>query len=345
MKVGIAGFSGSGKSTVFQWLTGAVPDPGRSQQGQLGKPDIPDERLDWVSDLFKPKKKTAGKMEFLDTPGLNISERRDNARRLGIMRDAGGLLIVLNGYSGGNLVEELKKFREEMLFADLEIVLGRIDRLQDQLKKPRPAKEKDRDQLEIDTLRKVADALEAGKPASEVALRDDEEKAIRSFQLLTLKKQMVFVNLDEAGVKNPLPADLLALAPDAIAAPAKLEMELAELSPEDRKTFMEDLGVTGFSHGETIRKIFTGMGNIVFFTVGEDECRAWPIPKGATAVEAAGEIHTDLSRGFVRVEVVGYDDFKRVGSMKEAKSQGVYRLEGKTYIVQDGDIMHVLAST
>src|SRR5262249_19731713 len=153
------------------------------------------------------------KMEFLDTPGLNISERRDNARRLGIMRDAGGLLIVLNGYSGGNLAEELKKFREEMLFADLEIVLGRIERLQDQLKKPRPAKEKERDQLEVDTLMKVAEALEAGKPASDAALRDDEEKAIRSFQLLTLKKQMVFVNLDEAGVKQPLPADLLALSP------------------------------------------------------------------------------------------------------------------------------------
>jgi ribosome-binding ATPase YchF (GTP1/OBG family) len=345
MKVGIAGFSGSGKSTVFHWLTGVAPDPARSQQGQLGKPEIPDERLEWVSDLFKPKKKTAGKMEFLDTPGLNISERRDNARRLGIMRDAGGLLIVLNGFSGGNLADELRKFREEMLFADLEIVLGRIERLQDQLKKPRPAKEKERDQLEVDTLKKVAAALEVGKPASDVSLKEDEEKAIRSFQLLTLKKQLVFVNVDESGVKQPLPADLLALATDAIAAPAKLEMELEELSPEDRNAFMQDLGVTGFSRGETIRKIFTGMGLIVFFTVGEDECRAWPIPKGVSAVEAAGEIHTDLSRGFVRGEVVAYDDFKRVGSMKEAKSQGVYRLEGKTYIVQDGDIMHILAST
>lgn len=345
MKVGIAGFSGSGKSTVFHWLTGVAPDPGRAQQGQIGKPEIPDERLDWVSDRFKPKKKTPAKMEYLDTPGLNINERRDNPRRLGIMRDANGLLIVLNGFSDGNLAEELKKFQEEMLFADLEIVLGRIDRLQDQLKKPKPAKEKDRDQLEIDTLRKIADALESGKPASVAHLREDEEKAIRSFQLLTLKKQLVFVNLDENGVKQPLPADLLALAPDAVAAPAKLELELGELSPEDRKAFMEDLGLVGFSRGDTLRKIFTGMGNIVFFTVGEDECRAWSIPKGANAAESAGEIHTDLSRGFVRAEVVGYEDFKRVGSMKEAKSQGVYRLEGKTYIVHDGDVMEILAST
>jgi ribosome-binding ATPase YchF (GTP1/OBG family) len=345
MKVGIAGFSGSGKSTVFHWLTGVAPDPGRAQQGQIGKPEIPDERLEWVSDLFKPKKKTPAKMEFLDTPGLNISERRDNPRRLGIMRDAGGLLIILNGYSGGNVVEELKKFQEEMLFADLEIVLGRIDRLGDQLKKPRPAKEKDLLQQELDILKRVAEALEKGQPASAVPMKDDEEKAIRSFQLLTLKKQLVLVNTDESGAKQPLPAELLALAPGAIAAPAKLEMELEELPDEDRKAFMDDLGLSGFSRGDTIRKIFTGMGNIVFFTVGEDECRAWPITKGIPAVEAAGEIHTDLSRGFVRGEVVSYADFKRLGSMKEAKSQGVYRLEGKTYIVQDGDIMHILAST
>lgn len=345
MKIGIAGFSGSGKSTVFHWLTGVAPDPSRSQQGQIGKPEIPDERLDWVSNLFNPKKKTPAKMEFLDTPGLDMAERRDNPRRLGIMRDAGGLLIVLNGFSGGNLVDEFKKFQEEMLFADLEIVLGRMERLHDLMKKARPAKEKERDQHELDTLKKIADALEAGQLAGSLHLRDDEEKAVRSFQLLTLKKRLVFANVDENGVKQPLPAELLALAPDAIAAPAKLELELGELSPDDRKAFMEELGLVGFSRGDTIRKIFTGMGNIVFFTVGEDECRAWPIPKGATAPEGAGEIHTDLTRGFVRAEVVSFEDFKRLGSFKEAKAHGVYRLEGKTYIVHDGDIMHILAST
>jgi ribosome-binding ATPase YchF (GTP1/OBG family) len=345
MKVGIAGFSSSGKSTVFHWLTGVAPDPSRSQQGQLAKPEIPDERLEWLSNHFKPKKTTAAKMDLLDTPGLNMTERRDNARRLGILRDAGGLLIVLAGYAGGNLAEELKKFQEELLFADLEIVLGRIDRLQDGLKKPRPAKEKERDQVELDILKRVAEALEKGEPANTLGLRDDEEKLIRSFQLLTLKRQLVFVNLAEEGIGQPLTHELRILAPDAVAAPAKLELELQELPEEDRKAFMEDLGLGGFSRGETLRKIFAGMGQIVFFTVGEDECRAWPIPTGATAVEGAGEIHTDLSRGFVRGEVVSYADFHRLGSMKEAKHHGVYRLEGKTYVVQDGDIMHILAST
>src|SRR5205085_5001940 len=122
-------------------------------------------------------------------------------------------------------------------------------------------------------------------------------------------------------------------------------LELEDLSPEDREAFMKDLGLTGSAREEVLRAIYYGMGQIVFFTIGEDECRAWSLPKGANAVEGAGQIHTDLAKRFVRAEVVSYDDFRRVGSMKEAKTKGVYRLEGKTYVVQDGDIMHILAST
>jgi ribosome-binding ATPase len=345
MKIGIAGFSGSGKSTVFHWLTGAAPDPSKSQQGQVGKPEVPDERLDWLSAQFKPKKHTPAKMEFLDTPGLLATERRDNPRRLGILRDAGGLMVVLDGFSGSNLADELRRFREELLFADLEIVTNRIDKLHDLQKKARPAKQRDIDQAELELLQRVVAGLEKGLGASSLGLKDDEEKSIRSFQLLTLKREVVLVNIGDDRIGKPLPADLLALAPTALQAPVKLEKELDELSEEDRKMFMQDLNVTGFSRPEVLRAIFQEMGYVVFFTVGEDECRAWPIPKGSSAVESAGEIHTDLSRGFVRGEVVSYADFKRLGSMKEAKSRGVYRLEGKTYIVQDGDIMHILAST
>jgi ribosome-binding ATPase YchF (GTP1/OBG family) len=339
MRVGIAGFSGSGKSTVFQWLTGVAPDPARSQQGQVGKPAVPDPRLDWLSAHFKPRKTTPAQLEFLDTPGLLATERRDNPRRLAILRDAGGLLVVLNGFAGGNLADELRRFREELLFADLEVVTGRVERLADQLKKPRPAKQKEADQLEHDLLVRIAAALEKGESAASLNLKPEEEKAIRSFQLLTLKRELVLVNTSEA------PAEIKDLAPGALQAPAKLEMELEELSPEDRQAFMQDLKLATFSRDEALRSIFTGMGQIVFFTVGEDECRAWPLPKGSTAQEGAGEIHTDLARGFVRAEVVTYDDFRRLGSMKEAKQHGVYRLESKTYIVQDADIMHILAST
>jgi ribosome-binding ATPase YchF (GTP1/OBG family) len=348
MKVGIAGFAGSGKSTAFHWLTGVKPDPAKALHGQTGMARVPDARLDWLSAHFKPKKTTPATLEFVDTPGLLVSERRDNARRLGILRDAGGLLVVLAGFSGGGPADELRRFREELLFADLEIVTNRIGRLEDGLKKPRPAKQKEADQQELALLQRIAAAFEQGQTAASVGLKEDEEKLIRSFQLLTLKPELVLVNVGEEGLGRPLPDDLLKLAPNALQAPARLELELEELPEDERQAFLQDfLGgkvPAGLSRGEVLRTIYYAMGQIVFFTVGEDECRAWGVPRGATAVEGAGEVHTDLARGFVRGEVVCYEDFRQVGSMKEAKARGVYRLEGKTYVLQDGDIMHVLAS-
>jgi ribosome-binding ATPase YchF (GTP1/OBG family) len=308
---------------------------------------IPDARLTWLSEHFKPKKTTPATLEFLDTPGLLPTERRDNPRRLGILRDAGGLLVVLNGFAGGDLADELRRFREELLFADLEVVTGRIGRLEESLKKPRPGKQREADQHELALLQRISAALEQGQPASEMALKEDEEKAVRSFQLLTLKRELVLVNCDENRIGAGLPPALLALAPTAIQAPAKFEVELEDLAPEEREVFIQDfLGERGsaLSRDAELRTIFYAMGQIVFFTIGEDECRAWPVARGTTAVEGAEGIHTDLARGFVRGEVVTFEDFKRVGSMKEAKTHGVYRLEGKTYVIQDGDIMHVLAS-
>jgi ribosome-binding ATPase YchF (GTP1/OBG family) len=344
MKVGIAGFAGSGKSTVFHWLTGVKPDPAASQRGQIGMAKLSDERLEWLSAHFRPKKTTPATIEFLDTPGLMPTERRDNPRRLGILREAGGLVIVLNGFAGGDLAAELRHFREELLFADLEIVMNRVSRLEEGMRKPRPAKEREAEQNELALCRRVVSAFEQGQPASALGLKEEEEKGLRSFQLLTLKPELAFVNVGDDRAGKPLPPELLQLAPTAIAAPAKLEMELQELSAEDRQVFMAELGLTEFSRDAILRTIYRGMGRIVFFTVGEDECRAWGLPLGATSVEGAAQIHTDLAKGFVRAEVVTYDDFCKVGSMKEAKQHGVYRLEGKTYIVQDGDIMHILAS-
>jgi ribosome-binding ATPase len=342
MKVGMAGFAGSGKSTVFHWLTGVKPDPAAAQRGQLGMARIPDERLEWLSAQFKPKKTTPVTLEFLDTPGLMPAERRDNPRRLGILREAGGLVVVLNGFSGGDPAAELRRFREEILFADLEIVTNRVGRLEDQAKKPKPAKEREADQIELDLLRRIVAAFEQGQTPDALGLKPEEEKAIRSFQLLTLKPEFVLLNIGDDRIGQPLPAELLALSPHAIQAPAKLEMELEDLPADDRQAFMQDLGLGDLSRGAVLRTIYYAMGQIVFFTVGEDECRAWNLTKGEDAVEGAAQIHTDLAKRFVRAEVVAFDDFQRVGSMKEAKSQGVYRLEGKTYVVQDGDIMHIL---
>jgi len=342
MKVGIAGFSGSGKSTLFHWLTGVAPDPAAAQRGQIGIAKVPDERLDWLSAHFKPKKTTPATLEFLDTPGLLLDERRDNPRRLGILREGDGLLIILTGYSGGDLATELRRFREEILFADLEIVTNRVSRLEDQMKKPKPGKEREADQKELALLQRIVTAFEQGESPATLGLKDDEEKAIRSFQLLTLKPELVLVNIGDDRIGKPLPPEIVRSAPAALQAPAKLEMELEDLPEDDRQMFMQDLGLTGSSRDEVVRKIYYAMGQNVFFTVGEDECRAWPIPAGADAVEGAGKIHTDLAKRFVRAEVVSYEDFRRVGSMKEAKTHGVYRLEGKTYVVKDGDIMHIL---
>jgi ribosome-binding ATPase YchF (GTP1/OBG family) len=345
MRVGIVGFAGSGKSTVFQWLTGVSPDPSTSQRGQVGIAKIHDDRLTWLSNLFRPKKTTPAAVEFHDTPGLMSTERRDNPRRLAILRESGGLLVVLNGFANGDLAQELRQFREEILFADLEIVTNRIAKLEDQLKKPKPAKEREADQVEMTSLKRIATAMEQGEPASRMELKEDEEKAVRSFQLLTLKPEIVLVNIGDSRIGHPLPAELLQLAPGATQAPAKLELELQDLSEDERLSFMREMGLTEFSAGTALRSIYRGMKQIVFFTVGEDECRAWSIAEGQNAVDGAAQIHTDLAKGFVRAEVVSFQDFRRVGSMKEAKNQGVYRLEGKTYLVQDGDIMHILAST
>ena len=344
MKVGIVGYAGSGKSTVFQWLTGVTPDPAKAQEGQPGIARMPDARLDAMSAKFEPKKTTPAVLDFIDTPGLIPNERRDNPRRLGKLREANGLLIVLNGFAQADLAKQLASFRDELFFADLEIVTNRIGKLEDTLKKARPAKEKEANQAELDLLRRINDAFEKQQTPATLGLHDDEEKVIRSFQMLTLKPELVLVNCGDDTLRSDLPADLLALAPNALKAGPKLEMDILELPEADRQMFIDEMGLPGFSRDDTLRGIFANMGQIVFFTVGEDECRSWPMPRGGTAVVGAGQIHTDLARTFVRAEVVGYDDFVRVGSMKDAKSQGVYRLEGKTYIVQDGDIMHILAS-
>jgi ribosome-binding ATPase YchF (GTP1/OBG family) len=346
MKMGLVGYAGTGKSTVFEWLTGEKPDPSKVQQGQTAMADVPDDRLAKIAALIKPKKTTYTKVAVLDTPGLMIGEQKDNARRLGVIREANGMVIVLDGFSRTDFAVQLAKFREELLFADLEIVSNRVPKVEAGLKKAKPAKEREADEAELALLKRVVAAFEAGTPASKLGLTADEEKALRSFQLLTLKPEIAFVNRGDSGFNDSLPADLLALEPHAVQAPVKLEAELLALPDEDRTTFMADMGVTEFRRGATIRAMFYGVGREVFFTVGEDECRTWSIPKGCEAVEAAGCIHKDLSERFVRANVIGFNDFVACGySEKEAKAKGLNRTEGKTYIVKDADILHILASS
>ena len=324
----------------------AAPDAAKVQQGQMAMADVPDERLDKLVAHFKPKKGTKyAAIAFLDTPGLMLDERKDNPRCLGILREANGLLVVLDGYGATNLAEQLTRFREELVFADLDILHNRGDKLTSQLKRNKPAKEKEQDQAELDMVNKVQTALEAGQSPRDLSLRSEEEKLIRSFQSHAEAGDGVRQSRRLIHTATGGPAQAHPRARRSGRGPVQLERELAELDEESRAAFAAELGISGSSRDQTLRDIFYGMGRVVFFTVGDDECRAWAIDRDTPAVEAADAIHTDLSKGFVRANVMSYADFLAAGyEEKNCKANGTLRQESKEYVVKDGDVMHILAN-
>ncbi len=334
MRVGLVGFSGSGKSTLFQLLTGAKPDPGKVHSGQVGIATLTDPRLDFLAAMHKPKKVTPATVELLDTPGLVPGTHGDNPQRLALIREGDALLIVLGTFSGGDPVAELASFRDELLFADLSVVTNRAERLEASVKKPRPDRELLQKELEI--VKRILAVLDEGQTVASLGLTDEEKKPLRSFGLLTDKPQVVLVNTVQG---QELPPSLRALAPDALAIDAKLELELAELDPDERTAFMADMEIVELGRDRIIRKAYDAVGIITFFTAGEPEVRGWNLERGSNAVEAAGKIHTDLAKGFIRAEVTAYDDLAKAGTMKEVKARNLQRLEGKEYVFKDGDIV------
>jgi GTP-binding protein YchF len=335
MRVGIVGFAGSGKSTLFQLLTGARPDPGKIHSGQVGVAALADPRLDYLAELHRPKKVTPATVEFLDTPGLLPGTHADNPQRLALIREGDALLIVLNGFAGSDPAAELAAFRDEMLFADLELVTNRAERLEASLKKPRPDRESSLKELEL--IRSVRAALDAGKSVASLELSSADKKPLRSFGLLTDKPRVEVLNTPQG---RDVPSALAALAPHVLAIDAKLELELSELPPDERAAFMADLQIQELGRERIIRRAYDAVGIITFFTAGDPEVRGWNLERGATAVEAAGKIHTDLAKGFVRAEVTPFDDLHAAGSLKEAKAKHAQRLEGKEYVVKDGDVVY-----
>jgi ribosome-binding ATPase YchF (GTP1/OBG family) len=301
----------------------------------VGVAVLADPRLDFLASLHNPKKVTPATVEFLDTPGLMPGSHADNPQRLALIREGDALLIVLSGFAGGDAAAELAAFREEILFADLSVVTNRAERLEASVKKRRPDWEAQEKELAV--VKRIQVALEAGEFISTLGLSDDDKKPLRSFGLLTDKPLVIVLNAEQG---KGVPDSLRAAAADALAIDAKLELDLAQLDPEERAAFMADLGVTDLGRDRIIRAAYDAVGIITFFTAGEPEVRGWNLERGASAVEAAGKIHTDLAKGFIRAEVTTYDELAAAGSLKEAKARHLQRLEGKDYVVKDGDIIY-----
>jgi ribosome-binding ATPase len=338
MRIGIVGFASSGKSTVFQLLTGAKPDHSAGRAGQLGIAQIPDPRLDVLTKMYEPAKVTPATLELLDTPGLDPRGGGDNPQVLGIMRQVDGLLIVLGTYLGGDPPEEMRRLHDELVFADLTLVTGRMEKIEATLKKPRPEKEREAQQEELEALKRLAAKLEAGGHTSDWS--DADNAAFRAYQLFVLKPRFALVNQAEGSAGQAISLGAAGANTSVMALPAQLELEVTQLAPEERQSFMTELGMESLGRESLLASLTRGtMGQITFFTAGPKEVRGWPLNSGASAVDAAGKIHTDLARGFIRAEVIHYDDLVKYGSEREAKKHGVYRLEGKEYVVKDGDVM------
>ncbi|HEY2883163.1 MAG TPA: DUF933 domain-containing protein [Pirellulales bacterium] len=343
MKIGIVGYQGSGKSTLFHWLTTVPPDPALAHLSQSAMAPIPDVRIEPLCGIYHPKKITMAALEVVDTPGLSRTHE-GNAARLALIREAGCLLLVVAGFGGADPLVDLRTFEEDLLLADLEIVSGRVGRLEDSTKKPRPKDQRELEEAELAALKILQTTLEDGKHAREAKLTDEQWKFTRSFRLLTEKPKMVLVNLadDDSPGKYPPPASAAGGPHLAWAcAPLRLEMDLAAMSAEDRQAFVSEMGLERVDRDEIIRQIMTASGQMIYFTAGEKEVRTWILRQNGTALEAAENIHTDLARGFIRAEVMKCADLMRLGSEREIKAAGLVRQEPKDYTVQDGDILNI----
>lgn len=349
MYLSIIGSSGCGKTTLFRAFTGAA-EAGRPTASGVAVIEVPDERLDKLSGVFKPRKTVYGRVEVCDMPSISEGDMKSEAvspKQLQQMRSSDAFLLVLNNFEEGMPSDPVADFHtmlSEFIISDMVQTENRLDRIKKQAGK----KEGTPLDQEKALLVRCLDHLERGLPLSTLDLSREEERNLRGFQFLSQKPLMVVVNCSEEGLAGAGGlveeiAGKLGSSVPVVAACARLEAELAVMDPDDRSAFMEEYGISESLRGRVIALAYRTLGLISFLTVGEDECRAWPIRKGMCAQEAAAAIHTDLSDKFIRAETVAYDDFVCHGDMASCKKAGVWRLEGKQYIVQDGDILSIRA--
>jgi hypothetical protein len=351
MKVALLGLLQSGKSTIFASISGKSIPPGGSTNIEEAIVAVPDERLDWLTDYYKPKKTTYATIDCLDLPGFNFSDEhgRAAARRLmNLIRTSDCFVLVVRAFenpavppyrSSINPARDLADLKTELLLADLELVATRIEKLEKQIHKP--TKTQAHDKAELALHKKLQETIEAEKPISSAIESDAEREMIKSLGFLTLKPMAVVVNVGENQLEAKFDfSDHIDSSVPVITICAKLEFELSQLDADSRAEFMADLGLTESAISKFVKSCYSALGLLSFITVVSNEIRAWPIRKGTIAHDAAGKVHTDIKRGFIRAETFSFNELKELGSEKALKAAGKVRLEGKDYVVQDGDIIN-----
>ena len=339
MKVGLIGHRGAGKTTIFNMLTGLQARVGGyvgKEEVHLGVIKVPDARVDKLSQIFKPKKTTYAEIRFTDFPP---SEGEDNLKAntalITQMREVDAIALVLRDFeSGADPLKELNDLLTEMILADLTVVENRRARLK---------KEKARPQEEA-LLERCAKSLENEESLRNLRFSADEENLLSGFGFLSRKPLLVLFNQSDERAGQPLVVsyqeELKRLGLEGLALAGKVEMEVAQLDEADREAFLKEIGIQEPARDRFIRASYRLLDLVSFFTTGEDEVRAWTITQGTVARKAAGKIHSDIERGFIRAEVIAYEDFMALGSEAKCKETGKLRLEGKDYVVQDGEIIH-----
>lgn len=366
MQIAIVGLAGCGKTTVFNTLTRGHAETGGYGGVTLnvGVVKVPDERLDKLAAVFKPKKIVHADITYVDLPAPpastegHVGAEELPAEHLARLRDSDALIHVVrawdsaaNPHPSGSVdpARDVEQLDLEFTLADLAMVDRRLERLRTSGRHGTPA-EREANEREQAVLERLKPALEAGRPIRDETLDADEEKVLRGFRFLTQKPVLVLLNVGEGDLATaPALVERVRSGYDhrhslVDALSARIEMELGELDPEEAAVFMEELGLTESSLDRVIKLSYQLVGLISFLTAGPDEVRAWPIPNDSSAVDAAGAIHTDLARGFIRAETIAYEDLLTLGSMAEAKKHGKVRSEGKTYRVKDGDVIEILFS-
>jgi ribosome-binding ATPase len=352
METGILGLPKSGKTTLFNILTAARQATDkftRSGETHVGVASVPDPRLEKLRDLFQPKKYTPATVRYVDVPGIERGEGAAEAVDLDKLKTVDAMMHVVRAFEDAELphpegsvdpARDVESVDLELVLADHGLVERRIERLEKAKKRGLSPEEEREKKLLAET---VLPALEAERPLRTVALEPDDERRLRGFQLLSAKPLLVVLNVGEAEVATADPASYgieAGEARQAIVVSAPIEEEISRLAPDEQREFLADLGLAEPPAARVLRATLELLGRVAFFTVGEDEVRAWTVRRGTAARQAGGTIHSDIERGFIRAEVVRWDDLLRLGSLAACREQGVLRLEGKEYQVQDGDVMH-----